>query len=90
MGCSYAGSSETRFANSENNFMPVSMCTIHGDTTDRGHSELSHSFSINPRDLRAVVASKLRIVPGIGFPVIISKASTDVGIFFYLSFEHPY
>jgi hypothetical protein len=33
----------------------------------------------------------LQIVPGISFPFTFSKESgNDFGMFFYLSFEHPY
>jgi hypothetical protein len=39
----------------------------------------------------AINVKKLQIVPGISVPFSISKeAGTQVGIFFYLSFEHPY
>jgi hypothetical protein len=39
----------------------------------------------------AIDLKKLQIVPGISVPFSLSKeAGNDIGIFFYLSFEHPY
>jgi hypothetical protein len=32
----------------------------------------------------------LQIVPGIGFPTGLGRNARDVGVFFYLSFEHPF
>ncbi|MEI8046677.1 MAG: transporter [Bacteroidota bacterium] len=46
---------------------------------------------IAPAFRYAIDIKNLQIVPGISFPVSLSKETgTDFGIFFYLSFEHPY
>ncbi len=50
-----------------------------------------HSLFINPGFRFAInFDSGLQIVPGIGFPIGIGPSSGEYGIFFYLSFEHPF
>ncbi len=46
---------------------------------------------IAPAFRYAINIKNLQIVPGISVPFSISKESgNNIGIFFYLSFEHPY
>jgi hypothetical protein len=46
---------------------------------------------IAPAFRYALDVKNLQIVPGISVPVSFNKEiGTDIGIFFYLSFEHPY
>lgn len=51
----------------------------------------SESFLISP-GIRAAFnfASGLQIVPGIAFPIGVGPTSGERGVFFYLSFEHPF
>jgi hypothetical protein len=48
------------------------------------------STIINPGFRFAINAGTLQIVPGVAMPVQFSPGSTDVGVFGYLSFEHPF
>jgi hypothetical protein len=56
-----------------------------------GNGEIEHANStfLSPGMRYAVNLDKLQIVPGIGVPVIISEGTSQAGLFFYLSFEHP-
>jgi hypothetical protein len=38
----------------------------------------------------AVNVESLQIVPGIGVPLFLTGTTSDAGVFFYLSFEHPF
>jgi hypothetical protein len=49
------------------------------------------SFTVlNPGVRFAINAGNLQIVPGLSLPVQITGKSTELGIFAYLSFEHPF
>jgi hypothetical protein len=45
---------------------------------------------LNPGVRFAINAGNLQIVPGLSLPVQITGKSTELGIFAYLSFEHPF
>lgn len=45
---------------------------------------------INPGFRLAIDIGGLQIVPGIGVPTSFSRGETRTGVFFYLSFEHPF
>ena len=45
---------------------------------------------LNPGFRFAINAGDLQIVPGLGVPVQFSPGSTELGVFAYLSFEHPF
>lgn len=53
---------------------------------------LSHSteFIINPGFRFAINLGSLQIVPGVAFPLSFTETISRVGVFLYLSFEHPY
>lgn len=72
------------------NFFVESIYTIESRIDGNGEVEQDHTILLNPAYRHAIDIGGLEIVPGIGFPVTIGKASTDVGLFFYLSFEHSY
>ncbi|RJR51797.1 MAG: transporter [Desulfobacteraceae bacterium] len=58
-------------------------------SVDEGSRE--HSLFINPGFRFALdFDSGLQIVPGIGFPIGVGNSSGEYGVFFYLSFEHPF
>jgi hypothetical protein len=45
---------------------------------------------VSPGIRVAINLGKLQVVPGIGVPVLIAEGTSRVGLFFYLSFEHPF
>ncbi|MHB9071971.1 MAG: transporter [Desulfobaccales bacterium] len=62
------------------------------NTVDGGNgTQLEHSLFINPGFRFAInFESGLQIVPGISFPIGIGPSRGEYGVFFYLSFEHPF
>jgi hypothetical protein len=72
------------------NFLLESIYTIESSIDGNGEVQHDHAILLNPAYRHAIDVGGLEIVPGIGFPVTVSRASTEFGIFFYLSFEHPY
>ena len=72
------------------NFLLESIYTIESRMGGNGEVEHDHTVILNPAYRHAIDLGGLEIVPGIGFPLTINKASSDVGLFFYLSFEHSY
>jgi hypothetical protein len=90
LGSLYLGASAIWLAERYDNFLLESIYTIESSIDGNGEVQHDHTILLNPAYRHAIDIGGLEIVPGIGFPVTISKASTDVGIFFYLSFEHPY
>jgi hypothetical protein len=57
---------------------------------ENGGIEHTGQFFLNPGMRYALNISELQIVPGLGFPIMISKDNTQGGLFLYLSFEHPF
>jgi len=49
-----------------------------------------NEFILNPFLRGSIDAGKLQIAPGLGFPLTWSDGSFQPGVFFYLSFEHPF
>lgn len=45
---------------------------------------------ISPGIRHAIDIKSLQIVPGLALPLIIQNGKTELGAFFYLSFEHPF
>jgi hypothetical protein len=69
---------ETVFVRAENVFGP-------------GHAGWDSQVLLNPGIRWAYnFSSGLQIVPGIAMPVGVGPSSGEKGVFFYLSFEHPY
>ncbi len=55
-----------------------------------GKTRREHALFLNPGVRYAInFDSGLQVVPGIGFPIGIVPSKGDVGVFLYLSFEHP-
>lgn len=90
LGSLYLGASAIWLAERYDNFLLESIYTIESSIDGNGEIQHDRVVLLNPAYRHAIDIGGLEIVPGIGFPVTISRASTDVGIFFYLSFEHPY
>jgi len=58
---------------------------------ENGGAERSDAFFISP-GFRFAVNSKsgLQIVPGFAVPIGLGPSDNEVGMFFYLSLEHPF
>ncbi|HEX7623128.1 MAG TPA: hypothetical protein VF400_06115 [Anaeromyxobacteraceae bacterium] len=57
----------------------------------RGGREQTETLTLNPGIRAAVdVAGGLQIVPGVGVPIGLGPSRGEVGLLFYLSFEHPF
>jgi hypothetical protein len=52
--------------------------------------ETVHETIVSPGFRYAIDVKQLQIVPGIAIPTTIRDGKSDTGIFFYLSFEHPF
>lgn len=51
---------------------------------------VSNMSIVSPGLRYAIDVKELQIVPGIAMPITMQNGNTDLGIFFYLSFEHPF
>jgi hypothetical protein len=61
------------------------------DRFGRAGAERTESLTLNP-GLRAALdfASGLQVVPGVSVPIGIGPSRGELGVFLYLSFEHPF
>jgi hypothetical protein len=64
--------------------------TFSSDAFENGTKERSTNVILSPGFRYAINLHALQIVPGIGIPIMMGGAPTRIGIFLYLSFEHPY
>jgi len=60
------------------------------DRFDNGAVEESNQTILCPGVRFAINAGNLQIVPGIGFPLFLTRDDSSMGAFLYLSFEHPF
>lgn len=62
-------------------------------TAEIGDSGAASRFNekiVNPGTRFAIDIGPLQIVPGVSFPTSFAKGGRRTGVFFYLSFEHPF
>ncbi len=57
---------------------------------DNGTIRILTETIICPGIRFAINAESLQIVPGVGIPFFLSRDRSESGVFFYLSFEHPF
>jgi len=60
------------------------------DVFDDGTSERATDTIISPGFRWAINLGSLQIVPGVAIPVMMGRGEVKMGVFFYLSFEHPF
>jgi hypothetical protein len=72
------------------NFMLECIENFNSGINTSGEVMRSSAVIINPGVRSAVNIGKLQIVPGFSVPLIIENQKINPGLFFYLSFEHPY
>lgn len=86
----FAGASIIWLAKPELNVMLEYLVSNTADMDAAGDIVRSTEHFIIPGFRYALDVGDLQIVPGLAFPVAVSKELTRSGVFFYLSFEHPF
>ena len=88
---SYAfGGSVIWLAGRYDNIFVETLYNIQSSISGSGAVERNSAVVLNPAYRRAIEMGDLEVVPGLGIPITFSNASSTIGLFFYLSFEHPY
>ncbi len=72
------------------NFMAEFALTFLSDISERGDIVRSMETVVSPGVRYAIDFGELQIVPGIAIPFSFADGEHRTGIFFYLSFEHPF
>lgn len=86
----YVGGSLIWLARSDLNFFLEYLKNYDEDVDINGDILSSTEDIINPGVRYGFNISNLQIVPGISMPISITPELTRAGVFFYLSFEHPF
>lgn len=86
-----AGGSLIYCASKKMNFMLESLYVSAESVGDDGFVYREGTTIVNPGVRFAIdFKSGLQIVPGVAVPVSVTRDGNDVGVFLYLSFEHPF
>lgn len=86
----YAGASIVWLGGTNVNVLLESIVSHNGMLNANGELEHELEAIVNPGLRFAINLGGLQIVPGIAVPIDFQKQQTRVGIFLYLSFEHPF
>lgn len=86
----FAGASIIWLARSNFNVMLEYLVSIDAEFDPNGNILRSAVHFIVPGFRYAIDIADLQIVPGLALPVVLAKDQTRIGVFFYLSFEHPF
>jgi len=85
------GQSTIWLMNSRVNLLVETAWNSYEAVISKGHTEKSYSLLVNPGIRWSHnFKSGLQIVPGVSFPIGIGPSRGERGVFFYLSFEHPF
>ncbi|MBI5214256.1 MAG: transporter [Ignavibacteriae bacterium] len=84
------GASLIYLADEKYNFMLEVADNINANFDTNGDVVYENELIISPGFRYAIDTNSLQCVPGIAVPIRISEEMTNVGLFFYLSFEHPF
>jgi hypothetical protein len=63
---------------------------FNSEIDDFGNLHRFNQYTVNPFFRGSIEVGKLEIVPGISFPFTWNDGVFQPGVFFYLSFEHPF
>jgi hypothetical protein len=86
-----AGQSTIWLMNQRFNILVETAWNSYESVISKGHKETNYGLLVNPGVRWAHnFKSGLQIVPGISFPIGVGPSRGDRGVFFYLSFEHPF
>jgi len=72
------------------NFLVESLVMSNAEFDDAGRTVHKIVTLLSPGFRYAVNFGHLQVVPGLALPITFSKDATRLGVFVYLSFEHPY
>jgi hypothetical protein len=86
----HAGASAIGMVSSTLNVMLEALVTSAEEIGDDGFVARRTATTLAPALRFAINRGTLQIVPGIGAPITFSDGRTDVGVYLYLSFEHPF
>jgi len=86
----FAGASVIWQVKGNFNIMLENLIVSNATTDDLGEMACETEVIVNPGVRFAMNFPNLQIVPGIGFPTVFKNGETSTGLFFYLSFEHPF
>jgi hypothetical protein len=72
------------------NLMLEYTTSFSSDMFEGGSIERSTDTIISPGMRWAINLKSLQIVPGVGIPIMLGRGTARMGVFLYLSFEHPF
>ncbi len=85
------GQSTVYMLNSRVNVLVETAWNSYESVLSKGHTEKSYSMLVNPGIRWSHnFKSGLQIVPGVSFPIGVGPSRGERGVFFYVSFEHPF
>lgn len=84
------GGSLIWLASESYNFMLEAITNLSSRIDENGNKVRETETIVNPGLRFAFDVGQVQVVPGIGVPVSFSEGSQRTGVFFYLSFEHPF
>jgi len=86
----YAGASGIWLLSRNFNLMCEVLYTINSGIDGSGNVSFSFQAILSPGIRYAIDLGDLQIVPGVAFPFSFTSAGSDMNLFGYLSFEHPF
>lgn len=86
----YAGISGIWLLAGNFNLMCEALYTINSGIDGDGNMTYSSQGILSPGIRYAINLGNLQIVPGVAFPFSITSTGSDINLFGYLSFEHPF
>jgi hypothetical protein len=86
----FTGASLIYLFKSDLNFLLEYLLNYSNEINDEGKTNYTTENIVSPGIRYEININNLQIVPGIAVPVSITKETTRTGLFFYLSFEHPF
>jgi len=86
----YGGGSLIFLADPHYNFLVEGLVVSSAEFDASGRVVHSQQALLSPGFRWAVNLGHLQVVPGVALPITFSRDATRLGVFFYLSFEHPY
>lgn len=86
----YGGGSIIFLADPHYNFLVEGLVMSNAEFDESGRAVHKIETLLSPGFRYAINLGHLQVVPGVALPIAFSKDLTRLGIFFYLSFEHPY
>jgi hypothetical protein len=84
------GGSVIVLASAHLNIMLEAVANFLGEIGATGDIERTVETVLSPGMRYAMDVDQLQIVPGVAVPIVFSEGERGVGVFFYLSFEHPF